>query len=395
MDRVPLVVQFLRKHFPERSGNESTVEYRLTSSGTLYDGGVIAAEWYKSFVTRNLSPSQFHLFVATDFLRDYPQELSLTFDCPIITVSVRENVTSTFLPDDEIASDLTALLTLFTRRLITVACKVREKCPEYDSPYPTQGKVGAYWPRHPSIVSRTPTKGGGVETSVQSYDPLQVAFDRPALSAFFDWLAKQETPLACRFLAAARLYQKGLRLLYNEPDLSYQQLIFAIEAVSTAYGQGPDLGHILKGSDELKKYLISTGLNEGQIEEAIKTSKKSAEWAAYKFRSFIKENLPDSVWTDPDSLYPGHNSFGMEPTKEKLEEALNSIYRSRSASSHEGESFPEYIAIGSSPYTSWKAWGAFVASQEHARLVPSLTWFERVVHASLYTFTLKYQQTGT
>jgi hypothetical protein len=68
-------------------------------------------------------------------------------------------------PDDEIAADLSALLTLFTRRLVLVAVKVRElyaprRLRFGDLPLPVQRSAFVHWPQTPASVI-TPEMASG------------------------------------------------------------------------------------------------------------------------------------------------------------------------------------------------------------------------------------------
>lgn len=68
-------------------------------------------------------------------------------------------------PDEEIVQDLCALLTLFSRRFITVAGKVGESYKDLEAkpsealsewPFPMHGAHWRYWPDKPATVIVTP-----------------------------------------------------------------------------------------------------------------------------------------------------------------------------------------------------------------------------------------------
>ena len=110
------------------------------------------------------------LFAASRPIYDYPLELLLSFKVaqvnatrPSIGGSV---VSSIFHPDAEVARDLAALLTLLSRRLITVSGKTQEKHARYPYhefdhlPFPVTALRRVYWPPLPAVSS--PRIRGGV-----------------------------------------------------------------------------------------------------------------------------------------------------------------------------------------------------------------------------------------
>jgi hypothetical protein len=123
-------VMYVLDHLAGRYGspsdtNAAVTEYRLLCSGELYNGRIQAFDWRKSDVTRNLLSSPCLLRVVSRPFDDYPQELSLHVSAPESVTESKGNSVLMRRPDDDIAKDLAALLTLFLRRLITVFVKTR------------------------------------------------------------------------------------------------------------------------------------------------------------------------------------------------------------------------------------------------------------------------------
>src|SRR3990172_5564515 len=114
--------------FANGQGTPVSFEYRLLCSGELYNSRVLTADWRKSDATRILFRGAFSLVVCSHPFHDYPQELCLRLSAPSVIESHGAAI-SMFFPDEDIARDLAALLSLFLRRLITVAGKVRELHP--------------------------------------------------------------------------------------------------------------------------------------------------------------------------------------------------------------------------------------------------------------------------
>ena len=84
------------------------------------------SDWSHSDVARILLSLPVELLVASHPYDSYPQELVLRFVVPLVK-ETDGKVSSLYHPDQEIASDFAALLTLLCRRLVTVAVKAREQ----------------------------------------------------------------------------------------------------------------------------------------------------------------------------------------------------------------------------------------------------------------------------
>src|SRR5262249_41598581 len=118
------------------------VEYRLACSGQLYNRRVLTADWTKEPAARVLLRKPVELFVASQPFDDYPQELCARLKVYYVEETRRPTnsesgvpVTQSKLsiPGDEIIEDLCAILTLLSRRLISVVGKIRERRSESES----------------------------------------------------------------------------------------------------------------------------------------------------------------------------------------------------------------------------------------------------------------------
>ncbi len=236
------VLDFLRGDFADRSDNDEVqVEYRLICNGVVHRD--IVGDWTKSDAARLLSTDRFDLIVTGFPIDRYPQELALRFVSPTVHETYG---TSSFIrtPDNEIAADLCVLLTLFARRLIVPAVKVREVYADpqrlippnlRDFPHPIRRAAFASWSPRPASILTTPEVVDGewrVRQEVRSYEPLPVAIGPEALRMFLENIGRQPDDLAARMIAAARRYHTAMRFIPNDPDLAYQLLISAIETVS-------------------------------------------------------------------------------------------------------------------------------------------------------------------
>lgn len=230
------LLDYLRDpEFKKSGGNALAVEYRLLCSGELYNGKVETFDWRKGMATRLLLTSPFELTVVSQPFNNYPQELALRFKVQQVT-ETKGNSCFTFVPDDEIARDLAAILSLLCRRLITVAAKVRESHPHDRDNYPavfrdwpagfTDSLKLTSWQRQPSSVVYGPK---GIEKIID-YNPQPAPVDPTYLKRIFVALANLEH--AESIVLSARRYALALELIQSRPEFSYQLLISSIEAIA-------------------------------------------------------------------------------------------------------------------------------------------------------------------
>ncbi len=376
------------------------MEYRLVCSGVLYNSRVHTTDWTKSDACRIMSPSSFKLIVASSPIDEYPQELALSFTCPVVKESYKQQTGIVdhfmFRPDGEIIVGLASLLTVFTRRLITVRAKVREMyeasasdvAAEFrDIPIPIGDRLGTYWPPRPAAVTRTPVateKGWGVRTEVQSHMPEPVPVDPESLENFLSWVTRQPDDVAEAFLGASRLYQKALAMMLEDADIAYLLLTMALDTLAGTVLKKytPDPAEIVSRRQDLAKVLGEMNLPKEQITEVILTASKDNPWNAEKFVTFVKRYLTAATLSSPDPLYPGLGFDWLNPSPDGLEEALRQVYRQRSAASHGGRGYPAYVTLGTSVSIPYDVIRSMRAESEKKKL-PPITWFERVVQASL------------
>lgn len=397
------VLDFLRNSFPDSIGDDTRLEYRLLVSGMLHRE--IYGDWTKSDVARILLNDRADLLVASRPPDMYPQELALRFSCP----TVKENYGSwAFMhsPDGEIAADLSALLTLFARRLVLATVKVREINPAVggmvpavlaDLPMPVHGphhQAVAHWPARAGTVITKPERDAegnwNIRQEYKSHDPWPVPVQPQVLADFFGKVATQPDDLAIRIVAAARRYQQAMSFLPRDFDLSYQLLISAIETLSNLDRSGytPSTEKIRASRVDLDALLKSYSLSEDQITRVLALIAREMPWNRDLFVRFIEKHLQPDVWSTPDTLYPGMHAFrDLIPTKETLVKSLTKIYRRRSARSHGGQVYPSYVGIGASPWITDEAFRALQAAAASERL-PPLTWFERIVQSALVGFVM-------
>jgi hypothetical protein len=106
------------------------VEYRLACSGELLNRRAVVIDWRKSDIARILLRAPFELFVSSQPFDTYSQELCVrTIISRMTERDGTEGVSFTrdFLPDEDIIEDLCSVLSLLSRRLISLVGKTRER----------------------------------------------------------------------------------------------------------------------------------------------------------------------------------------------------------------------------------------------------------------------------
>lgn len=372
----------------ENDNSYVNFEYRLACSGELYNLGVETSDYRKSTACRVLLLEPFHLFVCSEHFYDYPQELCLRFKSPMITERT-EHITNSFYPDEEVAEDISSLLSLFCRRHITVVCKTREEHnkrqkdePEFFYNWPISfinSKDKNFWSRKPSTVVYGPE---GIE--IKDYNPKPKGIDIKQLCEYFTLLSSMQD--AKSFLLSTRLYSLALQLIEKHPEISYLLFISSIETICNNVFKDykPDRQDMIEMKRNVKAEAIKYGLNDEQSGELAVKACEGIPWITRKFVKFLNDFKSDDLWND-DDLFQIPDF--LIPQKENFEETLKSIYNARGKMQHAGQFFPPTSSVGSQPtipsriYTSSMK-SIFSSKQQF----PPVCWFERVVNLALNNF---------
>ena len=155
-----------------KPGHSFCADYRLLCSGSIYRR--TEGEWYKSEGARFLLEPPLVLYAVSRPFDEYPLELALRIRVARVEETkpgrpglrpAEEGAPGLMMtmrsvhPDEEVARDLAALLTVLCRRLITVAGKSAERAPyqypEFDFvPLPLATSMRkVYWPPFPATVA--------------------------------------------------------------------------------------------------------------------------------------------------------------------------------------------------------------------------------------------------
>jgi hypothetical protein len=365
-------------------------EFRLLCSGILYNGNIETHDWTKSDVCRSLLRGRIVLFVVSHPVDSYPQELVLRVPATLVTEKQPANakvprVIKMFSPHREIAGDLAALLTVLLRRLITVHSHIRttptEPVPSasglQDYPQPIANvRPGVTWRQRPL----------GVLTSYDGKQELDDSASAP-VAVDVNWLSSILTVLpsmagANTIVACARLYSEGMQLIEERPEMAYQMFIAAAETLASEAlkDYSPTDDEKVKAKEKVFDKAIQLGLKEDAARELAIVATHGMGWTSKKFQRCLRQYTDDRLW-QRDDLFITLEPF--LPKKADFERALSDIYHSRSSALHTGRSFPATVGVGTSALVPIDA---VVAAFSGDRLLPPVTWFERVVQLALVSY---------
>jgi hypothetical protein len=378
-----------------RPGQGLCAEYRLLCSGSIHRR--VIGEWHKSEGARFLLAPPLLLYAASRPFYEYPLELALHLTVAQVeeTQQSRSGGTlmSTFHPDEEVARDLTALLTVLCRRLITVIGKSAERFtsneystqrvagyeyPEFDRiPLPVADMRRVYWPPHPvSVIT------GRDWQKVRDNNPPPKPVDPDALTAIL--LALPQLKHAEAIIASARLYALALELIHEQPDIAYQLLVSSVETIAKTalIDFQPDDDAKVDYRRPVFNLAKELGLGEDAARKLALEACKEDRWVSRKFKKFLTDNLDASVWDSPDDLF-GAPPPEYLPRREGFQKTLDHIYGARSAATHSGQQFPLSASYSGRPTVRWQVMYAFLGSDS---AFPPVVWFERIVNMAIRTF---------
>jgi hypothetical protein len=379
------VLDFLHGFPDAKDEGRVAFEYRLLCSGALYNGSVETTDWRKSTVARILCDDPFRLLVVSQPFDEFPQELALRFSAPLVTEE-HGNSKSIFYPDDEIARDVAALLSLLLRRLVTVATKTREVHPKryegdldilLDWPSPLVKSLDPiHWEYKPSTILYRPDQ----PPEIKDYNPRPLGVGFGQLKQVLVDLPTM--PHAERLILSARLYSLALTQLDHDVDLAYQLLIAAVEATASdaLAGFQPTEDQMVTTKASVAALARKFGLSEEEVRLLALEACKGIPWASRKFVKFLLENCTDDLWGE-DDVFRVPSAFA--PTPADFEDSLGRIYEARGRLTHGGKSFPASSGLGIGPMVSAKV---IMAVDWAKKPFPSVVWFERVVNNALRGF---------
>lgn len=358
-----------------------------------YNSRVVTADWSKSDATRILLVSPVTLNVSSHPFDEFPQELALRFSAPLVTEEYEQS-TSMFYPDDNIARDFAALLTLFCRRLITVATKTRESHPTQHPNEPTYlqdwpvGFVKSLKPTHWKYKPSTFVHGPGGISDITDYNPSPLGIDPVWLENLLASISQHR--FAESIVLSARLYSLTLQQLEQDIDIAYQLLIASIETVanSALKNYTPTENERIEVKRSVANLAKEFGLSGEQANLLAIEACRGIPWASRKFTKFIVDNTSDKLW-EKDDLFKLPSS--LSPKREDFVSLLDTIYSARGKLTHGGHPFPPSSAIGVGPTAPSRA---FISIFQSSKSFPPIVWFERVVNNAINGFIENTLQTN-
>lgn len=366
-------------------------EYRLLCSGELYNSQIITTDWRKSDATRLLLGKPFTLAVCSHPFNDYPQELCLRFQTAL-TRETHGNTTSFFYPDEEIARDIAAILSLLLRRLITVTAKVREIHPrryEHEPDFLLDHAIDIanrlapiYWKREPATVIY------GMEgiSEIIDYNPPPLGVAPDDLSKLLTGLASSQVSES--LILSARLYSQALRQIKDEAELAYQSLISCAETLAnkTLQDYNPDTVDMIESKKSVFDMATQLGLERDKAEQLAIKACSDNPWSSRKFTKFLVERCGEDIWKNDDDLFRLDRLLW--PKQEEFERTIKSIYGVRSGATHQGRPYPSSIAFGIGPTVPFEVYRDLNLGSPNTPTVriPPVVWFERLVNCALNNF---------
>jgi hypothetical protein len=325
------------------------------------------------------------LIVSSHPFDEFPQELALRFSAPLVTENYGQS-SSMFYPDDDIARDFSALLTLLCRRLVTVAAKIREGYPKRrpdEPPFYQDWPIGfvkslkpAHWKYKPSTF----VYGQDGISDITDYNPSPLGIDPVRLKHLLASISRH--PLAESIVLSARLYSLALRQIEEDIDIAYQLLISSVETMANAALKDytPTENEKIEVKRSVAKLAKQFGLSDEQANLLAIEACRGIPWASRKFTKFIADNTNDKLWEE-DDLFKLPTSFS--PKREDFVPTLDTIYSARGKLTHGGHPFPASSAIGVGPTAPSRA---FMSIFQSSKPFPPIAWFEHVVNNAINGF---------
>lgn len=306
-------------------------------------------------------------------------------------------VQNTHYPDDAIARDFCALLTLLTRRLTVVLCKSREIHTDQSKPSPLRDFPLPIWAETTPTVwkARPATIAWSLQgIQVQFHHPPVVELNQAGIGQAID--ALRMNVHAERIICSARLYAAALERIEFDPETAYQKLISAVDSLSQVEFSGwpgeEERLNLLRENNDTWKFKVAAAINAGLTQDAaeglILNLSKNDPFSRRKFKKFILEFLDPSILDEEDSLFI--EPKGMYPPKEKLATAIDLIWKNRGGVLHGGSDYPPTASVGTSNRIPTKAMiDALGMLTSGGLLFPPVTWFERIVQNTIVRWIRK------
>jgi hypothetical protein len=164
-------------------------------------------------------------------------------------------------------------------------------------------------------------------------------------------------PAAKAIIRAARRYSLAMENIEQQPEVSYQHLISAVETlagnVELQWTPAEQDKLKLTSSQKVLALAKSKGLDPETAKSLALAAAEHAGWSGERFSAFILENFQHEEMKGDDRLFCIPSDFC--PAVEDYQSSLKKIYGMRGKSGHQGHPYPDSALIGTSPQMPAKA----------------------------------------
>ncbi|MBI4625434.1 MAG: hypothetical protein HY736_19715 [Verrucomicrobia bacterium] len=372
--------------YPKPSTGGDIYEYRFALSGCAYNAE-LEGDPFKSSLGGLLLYEPFPLWKVGHSYDDYPQELAAWIKVASITLQGK-NIRSAATPHELAADEVAALLTLYLRRLVTVAGCVSVTLPEYYAKAPLRslmpqpiiqkGREARFWPRLPLTVIY-----GASAPTFRNPNAEIVGVSPDELRDFILRLAKH--PHRERIINAAHLYHRAIECLFTQTDVSYLLLVCAADAIASAETQERPDAQLLQftAAKNVAKTAHELGLNDDAAKTlalaAVSDPHTRQKSKGQMFREFLgtygagHANSP--ALFNPEIL----GVFKVENEKEAIEMAWDA----RGGYVHAANPFKDASLAGTCAGIPHAAFFDIMIGNKTA---PSILWLERLIAHSIQVY---------
>lgn len=289
------------KWLQDESAPSETWEYEVTTNaeviGEMSYGPYYFSVWELGFGKREGDERRLCLRVE--------HRMTVGDDTPMIDPS-REG----FYHGGGVPDELIALSSLFLRRRLSLGPVVRmDNLPRmYDHRFSSR-----------SWVDQSVIAGQSNLAELQEWFPL---------------VEQLRSDLHQRFILASKLYQQSLAVIETNSEMSYLNLISAIEVLSGDH----DIGEVTLEDRDKKLAELVDSVADVKLRQAIALQiLKSERFIQRRFVMFTMDHIDDEFFTDPNRPTLGRVE------RENLPHLLKRIYQYRSNALHGGEPFPSFV----------------------------------------------------
>lgn len=181
-------------------------------------------------------------------------------------------------------------------------------------------------------------------------------------------------------MRAVRPYAEAMRIMQDWPKMSYQLLVYSVEAIANAVYKDymPSRADRVNTKIQVAEFAKQLNVSEENAKDLAVLACEGMSWSRRKFKMFLAEMI-DGDLDAPDDLFVDVNEFA--PKMGNIMSYLNAIYEARSGVAHSGNAFGEAIKLGLGPNIPMRVSHEMLSSVDYK--IPPVCWFERLVNCAL------------